>query len=174
MKDLAAGKLDADLVQVEADVRDVVREADRLRLTVQAGDHRFSSRSLSVPWPRPRFPPPARTCGSPGVCRVIEATQPTRSFSTRARTFELLLRNLPGDLTVLRRPPWWTTPRLAVAAGTLLGIAVLAFVWAPRCAGRCGGRPRSFAPKWKPSPSPRNASASPANSTIPSSRSSWG
>jgi signal transduction histidine kinase len=65
-----------------------------------------------------------------GICRVVEATQPTRSFSTRARTFELLLSGSPANLTIIRRPPWWTEKRLAIAAGSLFGLAVLAFAWA--------------------------------------------
>ncbi|MDR3401526.1 MAG: sensor histidine kinase [Chthoniobacter sp.] len=129
VKDLAAGKFDADLVQVEAEIRDVVREPDRLRLVVQAGDTVFQA--VSYPsLAEAAIPATGAHVRLTGVCRVIEATQPSRSFSTRARSFELLLRNVPGDITILRRPPWWTTQRLAIAAGTLLGLAVLAFAWA--------------------------------------------
>ncbi|MEP6670541.1 MAG: sensor histidine kinase [Chthoniobacter sp.] len=129
VKDLAAGKLDADLVQVEADVRDVVREPDRLLLAVQAGDTVFQA-VTHAPLTDAAIPAAGAHVRLTGVCHVIEATQPSRSFSTRARTFDLLLRNSPGDITILRRPPWWTTQRLAIAAGTLLGLAVLAFAWA--------------------------------------------
>ncbi len=129
VKDLASGKLDADLVMVEADVRDVIREPDHLRLALQEGGTVFEAVA---------HPPPAETevpaVGARvriiGICHVIEATQPARSFNARARTFEMLLRQAPGDLTILRRPPWWTTRRLTVAAGSLLGLAVLAIAWA--------------------------------------------
>jgi signal transduction histidine kinase len=129
VKDLAAGKFDADLVQVEADVRDVVREPDQLRLAVQAGGTVFPA----VVRPSPAeadIPAAGAHVRLTGVCRVIEATQPARSFSTRARTFELLLRNAPDGVAILRRPSWWTTQRLAIAAATLLGLAALAFAWA--------------------------------------------
>jgi signal transduction histidine kinase len=129
VKDLAAGKLDADLVEVEADVRDVVHQADRLRLTVQAADTVFQAVIPSATGDT-EIPAAGARVRLRGICRVIEATQPTRSFSTRARTFELLLSNAPGAITILRRPPWWTTERLAIAAGTLLGLAVLALAWA--------------------------------------------
>jgi len=128
-KDLAAGKFDADLVEVEGDVRDVVRESDQLRLAVQAGDIVFPA--VIRPLPGEAETP---TAGSHvrlrGICHVTEATQPTRSFSTRARAFEVLVGNTPFDITILRRPSWWTAQRLAVAAGTLFGLTVLAFAWA--------------------------------------------
>jgi signal transduction histidine kinase len=128
IKDLAAGKFDADYVQVEADVRYVVREAGRLQLTMQAGESVFQAVVHSPP---PDFETPAAGAHVliRGICRVIEASQPTRSFSTRARAFEIVLPGTPFDIAITRRPPWWTTPRLAIAAGALLGVAVLAFAW---------------------------------------------
>ena len=128
-KDLAAGKFDADLVQVEGDVRVVVREPDRLRLAVQAGSTVFSA--VIQPLPSEAESPAAGAhVRLRGICRVVEATQPTRSFQHRARAFELLVGNTPLDIAILRRPSWWTTQRLAIAAGTLFGLTVLAFAWA--------------------------------------------
>ena len=129
IKDLAAGKFDGDFVEVEADVRDIVLDRDRLRLTMQAGDAVFQavihSASVNCEIPAARAHVQLR-----GICQVIEATQPTRSFSTRARAFEMLLDGSPFSINILRRPPWWTTQRLTVAAGSLLGLAVLALIWA--------------------------------------------
>lgn len=129
VKDLASGKLDADLVTVEADVRDVIRESDRLRLALQEGGTVFEAVAHPPP-PENEIPAIGARVRLTGICRVIEATQPTRSFSTRARTFEMLLRHSPGDLTILRRPSWWTTRRLTIAAGTLLALTILAIAWA--------------------------------------------
>jgi signal transduction histidine kinase len=129
VKDLAAGKLDADLVEVEANVRDVLREPDRIRLTVQAADTPFQA-IVPITANAPEIPPAGSRVRLRGICRVVEATQPTRSFNTRARSFELLLSNSPGAVTILRRPPWWTTQRLEIAAGIFLGLAVLALAWA--------------------------------------------
>lgn len=129
VKDLAAGKLDADLVEVEADVRDVLREPDRIRLTVQAADTAFQA-IIPASASATEIPSAGARVRLRGICRVVEATQPTRSFNTRARTFELLLSNNPAAVTILRRPPWWTTQRLEIAAGILLGLAVLALAWA--------------------------------------------
>jgi len=129
IKDLAAGRLDADFIEVEAGVRDVIRDGDRTRLTMQAGDFIFPAIVLS-PSPSYEIPAIGTQVKLRGICHVIEATQPTRSFSTRARAFEILLDGSPFDIAIVRHPPWWTTRRLAVAAGTLLGVAVLAFAWA--------------------------------------------
>ncbi|EDY21296.1 histidine kinase [Chthoniobacter flavus Ellin428] len=129
VKDLAAGKLDADLVEVEANVRDVLREPDRIRLTVQAADTAFQA-IIPITANATEIPSAGARVRLRGICRVVEATQPTRSFNTRARSFELLLSNSPGAVTILRRPPWWTTQRLEIAAGILLGLAVLALAWA--------------------------------------------
>jgi signal transduction histidine kinase len=129
VKDLATGKLDGDLVTVEADVRDVIRESDRLRLSMQAGTTVFEA--LTHPaLPESETPAVGAHIRLTGICRVTEATQPSRSFSTRARAFELLLRQAPGDLTILRRPSWWTTRRLAIAAASLLGLTLAAVAWA--------------------------------------------
>jgi signal transduction histidine kinase len=128
IKDLAAGKYDADFVEVQADVRDVVHEPDRLRLIVQAGDFVFQG-VVHAPTTSTEIPTAGARVWLRGICRVMEATQPTRSLSTRAHAFELLLDDSPFAISIVRCPPWWTTQRLAIATGTLLGIAVLAFVW---------------------------------------------
>ena len=129
IKDLTAGRYDANYVDVEADVRDVVREPDRLRITVQAGDIVFQG-VIHASAIETEIPATGAHVHLRGIYRVIEATQPTRSFSTRARAFELLLSDSPFAISIVRRPPWWTTQRLAIAASTLLGLAVLAFAWA--------------------------------------------
>lgn len=128
VKDILSGRLDADLVEVIATVRDVVREADRLTLTMQSGDAVFSAivHQHAADFAAPE---PGSTVRMAGVCRIVETTQPARSYSAKPRSFELVLRNQPGDLTILQRPSWWTTERLAVAASSLLGVAVLALAW---------------------------------------------
>jgi len=129
IKDLAAGKYDADYVDVEADIRDVVREPDRLRLIAQAGDIVFQG-VVQASTITTEVPTAGAHVRLRGICRVVEATQPTRSFNTHASTFELLLDDSPFAISIARRPSWWTERRLAIAAGSLLGLAVLAFAWA--------------------------------------------
>lgn len=125
VKDLLTGRHDADLVRVEADVRDVVHDGDRLALAMQAEGAVFLAtmrRSDAAPAIGARL-------RITGVCRVAETTQPARSFNTRAGAFELLVRSPERDIEVLRRPPWWTAQRLAIAASALLALALLALAW---------------------------------------------
>jgi len=128
-KELASGKFDADLVTIEANVRDVIREPDRLRLTLQAGGAVFDAVAHPPP-AESEIPATGARVRITGICRVVEATQPSRSFSTRARAYELLLRPTAGAIAILRRPPWWTARRLAIAVGALLGLASLSIAWA--------------------------------------------
>lgn len=129
VKELLSGQRDADLVSLEADVRDVVREGDRLTLTLQADDTVFVALAQPCP-PETAIPAPGARVRVTGVCRVAGSTQPARSFSTRPQSFALLLRSPVDDLAVLRSPPWWTAQRLTIAVGALLALALLAFVWA--------------------------------------------
>ncbi len=127
--DLLTGRHDADLVQIDADVRDAIRDADRLTLTLQSNGTIFPAflRPYSSGTP---VPAPGSRVRLTGICRIAETTQTGRGFSAKARSFDLLLRSAGHDIVVLRHPPWWTTRRLAVAAGTLLALTLLAFAWA--------------------------------------------
>lgn len=126
VKELLTGKHDADLVRIEASVRDAVREADRLTLTMQEEGAVFSATLRPCPADVPTVGARLRLTG---ICRVAEATQPARSFNTRAGAFELLLRSAASDIEIIRRPPWWTAQRLAIAASALLALVLLAFAW---------------------------------------------
>jgi len=128
MKDLLSGKRDADLVQVEASVRDVVREADRLTIILESGETVFPA--LLHPCPADtEAPAKGAVVRVRGVCRVAGTTQPARSYSTQARSFELLLHSPTADIDILQSPPWWTAQRLAIAASILLALALLALTW---------------------------------------------
>ncbi len=128
MKDLLSGRHDADLVRVEADVRDVVREGERLALAMQAEGAVFLATVHPCP-PDAAVPSIGARLRLTGICRVAETTQPARSFNTRAGTFELLVRSPGSDIEVLRRPPWWTAQRLAIATSALLALVLLALAW---------------------------------------------
>lgn len=127
MRDLLSGSRDADLVQVDAQVRDLVRDGERATLTMQAEGAVFAASLRSATGALPGIGARLRLIG---ICRVAATTQPARSFNTRAGAFELLLRSAEGDIAVLRRAPWWTAQRLAIAASALLGLALLALAWA--------------------------------------------
>ena len=128
-RELLTGRHDADLVQIDADVRDAVRDTDRLTLTLQADGTVFPAFLHPCPSDVP-IPSPGARVRLTGICRIAETTQTGRGFSAKARSFDLLLRTPETGVVVLRRPPWWTTRRLALAAGTLLALTLLAFGWA--------------------------------------------
>ncbi|MEQ1860745.1 MAG: sensor histidine kinase [Chthoniobacteraceae bacterium] len=123
LPDLLTGKHDSDLVRIDADVRDAVRDADRLTLTMQADGSVFTA--ILRPSP-PTAPEVGARLRLTGVCRVAGTTQPARSFNTRAGAFDLLVQSIE----ILRLPPWWTAGRLAIAASALLALMLLALAWA--------------------------------------------
>lgn len=126
VKELFTGKHDGDLVQVEAEVGDVVRDADRLTLAMQSEDGVFLASVRGADAEAPDIGARVRLTG---ICRVVEATQPTRSYNVRARTFEILLRAPASDIVILRSPPWWNAQRLTIAASALLALALLSLAW---------------------------------------------
>jgi PAS domain S-box-containing protein len=46
----------------------------------------------------------------------------------RAKSFRVLLRG-PGDVVVLRAPPWWTLEKMLWIAGALAFVVIAAFTW---------------------------------------------
>ena len=63
-----------------------------------------------------------------GVCLIEKGSDWFAGEAWRAKSFRILLRS-PGDILVLKRPPWWTLARLSVAFGVLSGVVLLAFAW---------------------------------------------
>jgi PAS domain S-box-containing protein len=63
-----------------------------------------------------------------GVCLIEKGGEWFAGEGWRAKSFRLLLRSA-GDVLVLKRPPWWTLPKLLWALG-LLGLVVMgALAW---------------------------------------------
>jgi signal transduction histidine kinase len=63
-----------------------------------------------------------------GVCLIEKGSEWFAGEAWRAKSFRVLMRSA-GDLTVLKRPPWWTLKRLSIAFGVLTGAVLLAFAW---------------------------------------------
>jgi signal transduction histidine kinase/CheY-like chemotaxis protein len=61
-----------------------------------------------------------------GIC-VIPETQAVRHFRV-PKTFQILLRS-PRDITVLRRPSWWTMERTLYAFGVSGVVVLAALLW---------------------------------------------
>lgn len=124
VRDAVRGTNDADLVTLDARLLEVLQTPTESVLVLREGDTAFNARltrtSLDL-----RNGSRVRLTG---VCRVEEATG-AAGFRASPRTIELLLRS-PADIVVISAPNWWTTQRLAVAAGGLLVLALAALAWA--------------------------------------------
>jgi signal transduction histidine kinase len=62
-----------------------------------------------------------------GVCR-IEPGEWQAGQNWRAKSFSIQLRS-PGDIVLLRSPPWWTLKKVLWIAGALGFVSLAAFVW---------------------------------------------
>ncbi len=58
----------------------------------------------------------------------LKSTHPL-GLSKQAEAFQIQLRG-PADLTILSRPPWWSTRRAIWVIGAVLGLAALTAIWA--------------------------------------------
>lgn len=122
---------DADLVELDATIREKWLALDGCRLNLVHGTNgfsallRFASReSMPDSWR------PGSQVRITGICQV-NAGVPRVSIGTIApQSFEVLLRSA-ADLVVLVPPPWWTPERVAWVLGfvvALLFLVVLAVV----------------------------------------------
>jgi PAS domain S-box-containing protein len=123
------GTYDCRLVRVEATVVDRTRQSREEFLVLESGGfifHAYLER---------------KTRGSDfaylqngskvaitGVCLIEKGSDWFAGEAWRANSFRLLMRS-PGDIFVLRRPPWWTLERLSWALGLLGAVVLLALTW---------------------------------------------
>ena len=125
-KAVRTGGFDADLVQVEATLVDVLRSGSGFTLLLRENDLGFEARVAGGEAVALRAGSRLRLTG------IARATQPEFSstgFSARQRSFALWLRSL-DDFVVLRAAPFWTAQRLAAVLGLLALVAVAALAWA--------------------------------------------
>ncbi len=126
---LLGGTHDADLVRIEADLLEVLRAPEELVLLLRAGDLALQARiDLAHAASLAALRPGSRLALN-GVARIGSANFRSSEFRTRPGSCELLLRR-PEDVRVLHAPSWWTTGRLATAAGALSLVVLAALAWA--------------------------------------------
>lgn len=115
---LMTGAYDADLVRIDARLRDQVRRRGASDLVLESGEVIFDAEIAEGA----SAAPPRLTSGSrlelTGVCS-LGAGQ-----GRAPRAFRLLLRSA-RDIVVVARPPWWTAERAAWALGAM-GLVILA------------------------------------------------
>ena len=118
------GTNDANLITLDAQVLEVLENPAESVLVLRAEDVAFRARM-------PRATLALRKDSRvrlTGVCRAEEFSAAGGGFGANPRSIELLLRS-PADVMVLNAASGWTVQRLALAAGILLGVALVAFVW---------------------------------------------
>jgi PAS domain S-box-containing protein len=63
-----------------------------------------------------------------GICLIERGSSWRAGETWRAKSFRILLRS-PGDLRVLRSPPWWNARRVLWIAGVFAGLTIAASAW---------------------------------------------
>ncbi|MHB8735986.1 MAG: ATP-binding protein [Terriglobales bacterium] len=120
----AASQHDAELVQTQGRLLHRARQTESgASVDLQSRGGVFQAVSADPATTRTLLDLPTETqVLLRGICTV------QTDSSHNPRSFMLLLR-MPGDLVVLNRPSWWTTFRIAVAAGVLLAATLLFLGW---------------------------------------------
>jgi len=126
---LLRGSLDAVLVTLNGRLLEVVREPSEWTLVMQAGNQVFQARAhRSERDSLFGVLRPGSTLQLTGIVRAKEPVFPPAGVQTRARSFDLLLRDF-GDVAVLSAPSWWTAKRLGIALLAALALLAAALGW---------------------------------------------
>ncbi len=117
-ENLASGRLDSDLVTLEATLVStapyVARAAGR---EIQLRPHDGKT----------GFPAPGSRLRLTGIWQVTGTT--LSGYKSRPSSFALWLRSAE-DVEVISAPPWWTPGRLGILLAVISAVGVMALVWA--------------------------------------------
>jgi signal transduction histidine kinase len=122
LPEIMSGTPDADLVSVTAVLTGLFRGENGVTLTLEGQGGTLQARGPPILEEIPLRSVVRVT----GICQVESTTSVI--LTSRPQTVTLRLRS-PGDLAVLKSPPWWTPRRLAVALVSLLGAMLVAVLW---------------------------------------------
>jgi len=123
---------EADLVQIEAELREVRSMPEGLLLTLDWAD---TTLEALLPKPAPGSAiflwEPGSRLHLTGICAVAPGASVPDNGLWNVERFQLLLRDA-GDVRVLRPAPWLNPRRLTLllGSGALLLVGALVFVWA--------------------------------------------
>jgi signal transduction histidine kinase/CheY-like chemotaxis protein len=112
------GRYDGQLVRMEGSVVDRVSNAEGSSLVLQSGVAHFTAQ-LAASFGDLSWLQKGSVVQITGVCSILEAEDSRSVYAPHS--FRLLLRS-PGDIVVLRQPPWWTGES---ARRTMFGMGVL-------------------------------------------------
>jgi len=121
--DLIRASLDASRVRIEGLLTSSKQTQTNLLLEMQAGAWRFLAR-LNMP----TTAPPPRNGSRLELTGVYCAQGGYSALGADFAPLDLLI-NLPTDIRVLARPPWWTLQRLLVIVGMLVCAVALMVLW---------------------------------------------
>lgn len=119
---------EAELVQIEAVIREVASTSQSIAFTVVEDDAAFD-----VVYSRKpdevigQLPPAGARAVFVGICKIDRMTSDLSQMA-RLAAFSLRLRSLE-DIRVIVAPSWWTTRRLAFVVGGLIAVLILAAAW---------------------------------------------
>jgi signal transduction histidine kinase len=122
---------EAELIEVEGDLREIFRHNDGLVMLLATKGRAFNvDLADRLAAPQEKLPPVGSRLSLVGICQIDRVTPPNASQMVAPASFRLRLRSLE-DLRVLSRPPWWTPRRLltAVALLSLLVLGTLGWIW---------------------------------------------
>ncbi len=134
---LPADAIDADstLVEIAADLENVITESAAFTLVLEAENQRFLARlprrsDEAAPWR------PGSQLLVTGICRATPQPLQQNDFAWLSGPFDLLLRS-SDDVVLLKSSPWWTRPETArLAALALLIAAILSLLLFLRYRGK--------------------------------------
>jgi signal transduction histidine kinase len=116
---------DADLVELEAELRDFKPVLGGYRLSLASGaEEVVALLATAADGAFPREWRPGCRVRLAGICQAQEPPQVRRPGTLESTSFHLLLRS-PEDVQVLRPPPWWTVQHVAWLLGLVAGVLLL-------------------------------------------------
>ncbi|HET7626090.1 MAG TPA: histidine kinase [Verrucomicrobiae bacterium] len=125
VEDALSGKLDANLVTLTARMLNLVRRGNERILILQSSNVIFNAH-LSQTENAPDVVEKGSLVQVTGICSIRQVKESVSFLNPQS--FELLLRS-PGDVVVLRRPPWWTLSRLLWILSAMAVILLISGAW---------------------------------------------
>lgn len=128
-----AGLLDlrneADLIEIEGELRDLSRRNDGYVMILTQGGQSFNvevgDAALGA---AAELPPLGSRLAVVGICQIERLTPPDLSLVVAPASVRIYLRSM-AEVTVLSRPSWWTPARLLALVAVLSLFALGALGW---------------------------------------------
>jgi len=121
---------EAELVEIEGELRDLSRRNDDYVMVLTQGGQLFSVEFTAAQVAADALPLIGSRLSVVGICQIERLTPPDANQIVAPAAVRLLLRS-GEELRVLSRPSWWTPVRLLalVAALSLFALGALGWVW---------------------------------------------